>query len=402
MLPLVRKKRIYLDFAAATPVRRQVVDAMSIYWNRQFGNPSAIHVEGVSAHAAVEDSREKIARILHTRTQEVIFTGSGTESNNLAIIGTIEQRKKEGILYSDMEVVSTDIEHPSVLQTLVYLESLGVVVQKVPVTEEGLIDEKVFHTLLSPKTVLVTFAYANSEIGVVQHVSKLSRYVRAYEAEHTSRIYVHIDAAQAPLWLPCAVDVLSADILSLDAGKCYGPKGVGVLAMRHGVTLASHMFGGGQERGLRPSTENVPLIVGGTLAIVLAQENFQKRAMRVAQLRDDCIQLLLQIDGVTLNGSYTQRLANNINISIKDIDSEFAVIVLDEHGIACSTKSACSGADGQGSSVVMALEGDEKKAHGSIRFSLGEETTARELQRTAAVLRQHIEKTRKIQKSLTA
>ncbi len=395
MFPRVRKKRIYLDYAAATPVRREVLDVMQPFWHASSANPSAIHTEGVQARQAIEKAREKVARVLHVRTPGVLFTGSGTESNNLALLGTVAKRREEGVDYSEMEIVSTAIEHPSIMQTLMHLEVCGVNIRTVATDADGVIDSMNFKSLLSDKTILVTFAYANSEIGTVQSVSKLARIVRAYEKERSTHIYVHLDAAQAPLWLPCALDKLSVDLLSLDAGKCYGPKGVGVLAMRHGVVISSHMFGGGQERGLRPGTENTPLIVGAAEAIEIAQEDFKKRSIQVKEKRDACMEELLKIEGVTINGSLTQRLANNINISIPGIDTEFAVISLDEKGIACSTKSACSGTGDDGSFVVLSISGDVARAASTIRFSLGEETTLNEIQQTADVLSAHIKKVRK-------
>ena len=192
------------------------------------------------------------------------------------------------------------------------------------------------------------------------------------------------------------------DILTLDAGKCYGPKGVGVLAMRHGVELSSVSYGGPQERSLRPSTENAAGIVGAVLAVCIAQAGREKRVQKVSPIRDKTIALLREIEGVVLNGSMEHRIANNINISVPGVDSEFAVISLDAAGIACSTKSACSGASGEGSSVVQAISGDSARAASTIRFSLGEETTTRETLKTIKVLKEHISKTVIADKQLTS
>ncbi len=232
----------------------------------------------------------------------------------------------------------------------------------------------------------------NSEIGTVQHVGKLTRIVRASEKKYDSRIYVHIDAAQAPLWLSCELDKLGVDILTLDAGKCYGPKGVGVLAFRYGVSLKSFMFGGSQEGGLRPGTENTALIVGAVEALCIAQEAYQVRSSEIQQLRDSFIEDLESIEGVVLNGSKESRVANNVNISIPGIDSEFAVISLDQQGIACSTKSACGGAKGEGSSVVKAVTHSDERALSTIRFTLGEETTKDEVKQAGKIVRVHAEK----------
>lgn len=389
-----KKKRIYLDYAAATPVRQQVIDVMRPFWRQQFANPSAIHQEGVQAKIAIEAAREKVARLLKARPEHVYFTGSGTESNNIAILGTIEARRKQGVAYADMEIISTPLEHPSVRNTLTYLQTLGVTVHFMNVTSEGLISGESLERLLSPKIVLVSFAYVNSEIGTIQEVGKLARIVRTYEKRHGVRTYIHIDAAQAPLWCTCELDRLMVDLLSLDAGKCYGPKGIGVLVARHGVVLAPVTYGGQQEGGMRPATENVAGIVGAATALRIAQAQREERVQKTTQLRNVMIDALMKIDGAVLNGSRAHRVANNVNVSIPGIDSEFAVVVLDEKGIACSTKSACSSVSG--SSVVMALSDDTERASSSIRFTLGEATTHTELRRTITALRQHIQKMKSV------
>lgn len=401
MFRFLKKRRIYLDYAAATPVRKEVFKKMKPFFSAQFANPSAIHADGVLARTAIDTAREDIARVLHIRVPDVYFTASGTECNNLAILGTIEYTHSQGVAYSDIEIISTAIEHPSVSKTLDHLRALGVTVHEVVVDTEGVIDTQAFRSLLSIKTVLVTFAYANSEIGTVQPVGKIARIVRAFEKENDVRIYVHIDAAQAPLWLPCALDTLSVDMMSLDAGKCYGPKGVGVLALRHGTTLAPTMFGGGQERGLRPGTENTSLIVGAAEALCIAQRDYEKRAEKIREICEKGIELLESIEGIVLNGSRTQRIANNINVSAGEIDAEFAVITLDEQGISCSTKSACSGAGGEGSAVVRYISRDESRAHSTLRFTLGEETSLLDIETMVSALRTHIQLTKRFQSGLT-
>lgn len=395
-----KNKRIYLDYAAATPVRAEVFSLMKPFFSSQFGNAGAIHTEGVEAKNAITDARTEIARVLHIRPQGVLFTASGTESNNLAIMGIVEARRKAGVLYTDMEIVTTSIEHASVLEVLTHLESLGVGIVYAPLDTDGTILIPQFLACLSVKTILVTCAYVNSEIGVIQQSGKLARVVRSYEKEHGVSIHIHLDAAQAPLWLPCRLDSLAVDSLALDAGKCYGPKGVGVLAYIHGTQFAPYLFGGGQEGGLRPGTLNTALIIGAVKALCIAQAQHQERSAKVMILRDAFIDLLLSIPECVLNGGKASRVANNVNVSILGIDAEFAVISLDEKGIACATKSACGGASGEGSFVVKAISGDQKRAVSSIRFTLGEETTYQELQQVALVLKEHVARTRSIQRSL--
>lgn len=401
MFSFGKKKRIYLDYASATFVRKEVQKAMQPYFSHVYGNPSAIHKEGVHASLAVEKAREELAQTLRIRPSGIVFTGSGTESNNMALLGVIEERHKKGMAYRDMEVVSTAIEHASVLEVLAHLSSLGVVVTYVPTNEYGVITIDEFTRSLTDKTVLVVFSYVNSEIGTIQPFSKLTRIVRAYEQDHGTHIHVHIDGAQAPLWLPCALDTLNTDTLALDAGKCYGPKGVGVLAFRQKVSVAPILFGGSQENGLRPGTENTPLIIGAVKAIVLAQKEYVEKSERVTKLRDEFIAQLESIDGVVLNGHRTERVANNVNISIPFIDAEFAVISLDEKGIACATKSACGGARGDGSSVVRTITGDPKRALSTLRFSLGEDTKAHELLTVVTVLKAHIAQMKHSMQKLT-
>lgn len=385
-----RPRRIYLDYAAATPLAPSVRRVLLETAGRVYGNPSAIHAEGVAARAVVEAARTSLARTFGVRPSGVTFTGSGTESNNLAILGAVYARHAAGVPFADMEIVSTAIEHPSIMQTLAHLMTLGVTVHTVPVLESGIIEQAAVKECLSPQTVLVTFAYANSEVGVVQPVSALVRLVRTYERDTGTRILVHIDAAQAPLWLSCRLDQLQADVMTLDAGKCNGPKGVGAVVVRHGVALEPVSYGGPQEAGLRPATENVPGIAAAAEAFTLAQAGYVERSLDVTQLRDQCITDLEQLPGVVLNGDRVRRLANNINISIPGLDTEFAAVVLDEAGIACSTKSACSGAGGGQSVVVAAMTGDTARAQSTLRFTLSPHTTTRELDTLVGVLQAHI------------
>ncbi len=391
--------RIYLDYAAATPVRDEVFEAMRPYFRDAFANPSAIHEEGRVARKAVDDARATIASLLKIRAEEVTLTSGGTEANNLAILGLVDAAVAQGVVPRDIEIISTAIEHPSVLKALDVLKKRDVTVHFVPVDSGGLIDIKALVKLLSPKTLLVTFAYVNSEVGVVQDVRRIVRTIRetergaVKEGGKKDETYVHIDASQAPLWLPCAMDSLGVDMMTLDAGKCYGPKGVGVLARRRHVLLAPNIFGGDQEQGLRPGTENVPLIVGCAHAFAAAQEpqRLETRARKVSTLRDLLFdELEKTIPEILTNGSREHRVANNCNISIPGIDGEFAVVTLDTHGIAASTRSACAGGKGSGSHVVAAITGDQQRANNTVRFTLGEETTKEEILRTVEILSQHV------------
>ncbi len=374
-------KRIYLDNAAATALYPEVLLAMLPFLTEDFGNASSIHSEGVRARRAIDEARSLVAETLEIKPAGVIFTASGTESNNLALLGRIKYLHSQGLAYQDMEVVTTEIEHPSILETMKELNRWGVQIKFVAVDAQGIISVPALEKVLTAKTVLVTFAYANSEVGVVQNVLRLVRVIRKYEKNVGTDITVHLDAAQAPLWLPCAFKQLGVDTMALDAGKCHGPKGVGLLVMPKSIGLLPILFGGEQEAGLRAGTENIAGIVGMAKALELAQVDYQARAEKVAELRDEAIKLLKEkIPTAIINGAEGEnRLVNNINFSIPQLDTEYAVIYLDAQGIAASTKSACAGAGGGESVVVKTITGDATRARSTIRLSLSEQTTKEDL-----------------------
>jgi len=399
------KKRIYLDFAAATPVREGVQQKMWPFFAADFGNASSIHSFGLRAKKALEEAREKVARVLEIKPEGVTFTGGGTEGNFLAIFGHLEYlRKVEKIPYEEMEVVTTKIEHPSISELVKFLEEKGVKVKLVEVDSEGIIKIPALRAVLSEKTVLVSFAYANSEVGTVQPVLRLVREIRKFEKERREKegikrgIFVHLDAAQAPLWLPCAIKQLGVDAFVADSGKFYGPKGVGIVARPKTEGLLAVTFGGGQEDGLRSGTENVAGIVGLAEAFVLAQANWVERAKKVAKVRDEAIDLFQkEIVGVFVNGAKKEnRLANNINISLPNFDTEYLTVYLDRSGIAVSTKSACAGAGGGESAVVKTLSSDAARARSTLRLSLGEETTLADLKYTIEIIKKFQAKMSKV------
>ena len=391
---MFKKSRVYLDYAAATPLSKAAFSAMKPYLTESFANASAVHKEGVLARQSVEEARARVATALQVRPEFVTFTSGGTESNNLAIIGTIEHLLARGLASGEMEVVTTQIEHPSVMNTMLALERHGVVVRYVGVDSEGFVKLEELRSLLTEKTVLFSVAYANSEIGVVQKVHAIKKTLSEAEKKFGTKIMFHLDAAQAPLWLSCKFDTLNADLLSLDVGKCNGPKGMGVLVHSRRATLTSTLFGGGQESGLRPGTENVAGMVGASVALKEAQKGFRTRAEKVAKVRDAGIEYILkEIPQAILNGPIgDERLANNINISIPGLDTEFATVVLDKHGFAVSTKSACAGAGGGESAVVQTISSDPARSTSTLRISLSPETSFQNLKDLTKVLKVHIEK----------
>lgn len=396
-----KNKIIHLDYASTTPVAPTVLRAMLPYFSESWANPSAIYKSGVAARGVVDDARTRIARLLKIRPQGVVFTSGGTEANNLAIMGVVEYLIGTGRAVSDIEIITTAIEHASILEVCSALRARGVTVRYARLHEDGRIDMESLESLLTKRTALVTFAYVNSEIGVTQDVKHITRMVRAHNVAQGANTLIHLDAAQAPLWLSCEMDMLGVDLLSLDSGKCYGPKGAGVLAFRHGVSIASVIHGGGQEGGLRSGTENTPLIVGCVEALVRAEETWNSRSEAVASLREFLFErLLAEIPGAVVNGSREHRVANNVNISIPGIDSEFAVITLDRHNIAASTRSACGARESTGSSVVRTLTDDDARATSTIRFTLGEETTRSDILTAVHVLKEHVLRTQEFAATL--
>lgn len=387
----MKPERVYLDWAAATPLLPAAYEALVPFLQGDFGNPSAIHCEGVVARQAVENARAQVATAVQVRPEYVTFTGGGTEGNNLSIFGVVEALRAAGRAYEEMEVVTTKIEHPSIGVAMQRLVVMGVQVRCVAVNEVGKIDLNDLRELLSEKTVLVACAYANSEIGVVQPVRQIKRVIHEAEEKFCSTILFQVDAAQAPLWLSCQFDAVAADLLVLDVAKCCGPKGVGVLVRSRRAKLAAAAFGGGQEAGLRPGTENVPGIVGAGVALRGAQAGWKERTEQVQAVRDQAIEYLLkEVPGAVLNGpTGDERLANNINISIPGLDTEFAAVVLDSKGFAVSTKSACAGAGGGESVVVKTTTDDPARATSTLRFTLGPDTTFEQLQKLAKVLKNH-------------
>lgn len=386
------KKRIYMDYASGTPVRPDIMEKMLPYFTELFGNAGAIHAEGQRAKNAIEVARGELAQMLRVQARDVLFVSGGTEANYLALRGYIEALHDEGKVYADMEVLTLEVEHPSILETLRSIEKNGLKVRYIPIDSDGRIVFSEFGKLLSDKTVLVTIAYANSETGVVQDIKHVTREVKKYNQAHNTHIKVHTDAAQAPLWLQCQLDSLGVDMLSLDAGKCYGPKGLGVLVARHGVMLAPQLQGGGQERGMRAGTENTALIVGGVQAFLMADAGREARVERVQKIRDEAIEKICgAIECAVLNGSHEHRLANNVNMSIIGYDTEYAVVTLDARGIAASTRSACGGTTAKGSHVVRAMTRDGARAQSTLRLTLGEDTRTEDVDVVVKVLKEFVE-----------
>lgn len=383
-------KRIFLDYASTTPLDKQVFKAMLPYMRTYFGNPSAVYKEGVATKNVVKAARQSIATLLAIRPEEIIFTASGTESDNLALRGVVEMWKKEFVPH----IVTTTIEHPGILEVCKALEKQGCEVTYVPVEKNGIVDPQKIKAALKSTTVLVTVMYANNEIGTIQPLKEISKLIQEYkksrEGEATVFPYFHTDASQAANYLDLSFQKLGVDMMTLDASKIYGPKGVGVLAAKRHVSLHPIILGGGQEKGLRAGTENVPGIIGCATALVRAEQMREKETLRLKKLQDYFIENVIKLyPDVIINGDRYNRLPNNVNICKPGLDSEFAVIKLDYEGIACSSASSCLNLSEESYSYVVAALGDEGNTckSSSLRFTFGRKTTLREIKLTLNKIR---------------
>ncbi len=384
-----KDKKIYLDYAGTTPVSSKVMKAISSPGKELFANPSAIHGSGVEARNIINESREKIAKLIHAHSDEIIFTGSGTESDALAIVGLVSKirENKESFI---PHIVTTNIEHPAVLENCRFLEESGKAeVTYVPVDKNGIVNPKNIKEAIKENSVLVSVMYANNEIGTIQPISEIAKEIRYYRKGKTSKFPLfHTDACQAINYLPMEnIEKLGVDLLSFNSSKIYGPKGIGVLYKKRGVDLSPLYRGGGQELGLRPGTENILLISGIAVALEETMGIREKESLRLIKIRDGVIKKLMDLQilpfKIILNGDSKKRLPNNINISISNISSELLVLELDAQGIHVSEKSACHSGDDNGSYVIKAIRkicGRKKDSvQGSLRISLGRQTTKKDM-----------------------
>ncbi|HAZ31555.1 MAG TPA: cysteine desulfurase NifS, partial [Dehalococcoidia bacterium] len=311
-------RKVYLDCAATTPMRDEVLEAMSPYFNIRFGNPSSIHWFGQEARGAIEEAREKVAALIGGRGEEIVFTSGGTEADNFAIKGTAYANERNG-----NHIIASSIEHHAVLESCHFLERRGTRVTYLPVDKYGLVDPEDVSAAITEKTVLISIMHASNEVGTIQPIAEIGKIARE------RGIPLHTDAVQTAGHIPVNVDELGVDLLSMSAHKLYGPKGVGALYIRKGTRLVSFMHGGEQERRRRASTENVPGIVGFGRAAELAQSELGKEARRLISLRTQLIEGLLErIDRLTLNGHPTKRLPNNVNVSIEFVEGESILLNL--------------------------------------------------------------------------
>ena len=369
-------KRIYLDHNATTPLRPEVLEAMMPFLQEAYGNPSSIHRFGQEAKKGIEEAREKVAGLIHARPMEIVFTGGGTEADNLAIKGAAWENRGRG-----RHVITSSVEHHAVLNSCQHLERNGFDVTYLPVDSCGWIDPDHVSRAIRPDTILITLMHSNNEVGTLQPVKEIARVARQYG------ILFHTDAIQSIGKVPVDVQSLGMDLLSLSAHKIYGPKGVGALYIRDGVKIESQSHGGHHEMNRRAGTENVAGIVGFGKAAELAAVETGETQERIRGLRDQLWEKIQHcIDDVRLNGHPVERLPNTLNVSFEFVEGESIVISLDLHGIAASTGSACTSGALEPSHVLTAMGLSPMAAQGSVRFSLGKETTREEVDQTVGVL----------------
>ena len=358
-------RQIYLDHASTTPVRPEVVEAMAPYFTEHFGNPSSIYPLGQEASDAVAAARESLASLIGATPREIFFTSGGTESDNWALKGFARANATKG-----RHLITSAIEHHAVLHTCEALVREGFEVTYLPVDEHGLVSVEDFKAAIRPDTILASIMFANNEIGTIEPIRELAA------VAHEASVVFHTDAVQAFGHEPIDVNELGIDMLSASSHKIYGPKGVGLLYVRRGVELQNLLDGGQQERGRRGSTENVPGIVGFARAAELAAEEIAPERDRQLALRDHAIRRILEeIPSAKLNGSWESRLANNVNFSFEFIEGEGMLLQLAARGICVSSGSACTSGSLDPSHVLLAIGLPHEIAHGSLRMTLGRDTT---------------------------
>jgi len=369
-------RRIYLDYAATTPTHPEVVEAMISYLGDKFGNPSSIHYFGQEARSAVEKAREKVARLIGAKPQEIIFTSGGTESDNFALKGVAYALQKKG-----NHIVTSAIEHHAVLETAHFLQKQGFKVTFLPVDEYGVVNPEEVRRAITDKTILISIMHANNEIGTEEPIAEIG--IIASEKE----IIFHTDAVQTVGHIAVNVDELKVDLLSISAHKLYGPKGVGALYIRKGTPISSFLHGGGQEWNKRAGTHNVSAIVGFGKAAEIAGRDIDSEAQREIFLRDLLIKgIPSRIEYTRLNGHPQKRLPNNVNVSIEYVEGESLLLNLDLRGIAASTGSACSSGSLEPSHVLLALGLTPSLAQSSLRLTLGKYTSREDIDYVLEVL----------------
>jgi cysteine desulfurase len=380
-------RRVYMDHTAGMPVDPRVLEAMLPYFTQNYGNPSSVHSLGNEARKAIDEARGKVAELIGAeRKEEIIFTSGGTESNNLAIKGVAYRNKDKG-----NHIITSSIEHMSVINTCKHLSKQGFKVTYLPVDQHGIVDIDALKKEITDKTILVSIMYANGEIGTIEPIKEIG------EITHSKGALLHVDAVAAAGQIPINVRDENIDLLSISSNDMYGPRGVGALYIKTGTRIQPIIHGGGQERGLRSGTENLPGIVGMGKAAEIAKAEMNAEAERLTKLRDKFIQGILDnIPESYLNGHPTKRLPNNVNVRFSYIEGESLILSLDMEGVACSSGSACTSKTLEPSHVLLAIGLAHEEAHGSLLFTLGRQNTEEDVKYVLDILPKIVKRLRAI------
>jgi len=370
-------RRICMDYQAGAPTDPRVLEAMMPYFTETFGNPSSPHQFGQETKTAVDHARSQVAELIGAKKAgDVIFTSGGTESNNLAIRGVAHRNREKGD-----HVITTKIEHMSVINTCKSLQKEGFKVTFIPVDKYGIIDLERLKSEINERTILVSVMYANGEIGIIEPIREIGSIC------HDKKIYFHVDAVAAAGKIPIDVERENINLLSISSNDMYGPKGVGALYIREGTGIVPVVFGGGQEKGLRSGSENIPGIVGMGKAAEIAKNEIFSESRRMVELRDRLINNIIRdIPHSYLNGHPTERLPNNVNIRFSYIEGESLILSLDMEGVAVSSGSACTSKTLEPSHVLLAIGLAHEEAHGSLLFSLGRQTSKEDVDYVSGIL----------------
>jgi cysteine desulfurase len=379
--------KVYMDYAATTPIDPRVVKAMLPYFTKKFGNTMSLHSFGREAKIAVEEARVKVADLMNVSPEEIIFTSSATESNNLALKGIAFANKDKG-----KHIITSKIEHECILESCKWLEKRGFEITYLPVDNYGFVNPEDVEKAIRKDTILVSIMHANNEIGTIEPIEEIGKICKE------KGVYFHTDAAQTFGKIEVDANKLNADLITVSSHKMYGPKGVAALFIRKGVKIEPLLHGGGHEFGLRSSTINVPGIVGFGVACEIAKAEMKKESERLTKLRDYLIKNVLKIENSHLNGHPTKRLPNNANFWFNFVDGESLIMELDYYGIAASTGSACSTSTLKPSHVLLAIGLKPHEADGSLRLSIGRWTNKKDVNYTIRILPKAIEKIIKLAK----
>ncbi len=380
-------RRVYMDHTAGMPVDERVLEAMTPYFTQNYGNPSSVHSFGNEARRAIDEARSKVSELIGAeKKEEIIFTSGGTESNNLAIKGVAYRNKDKG-----NHIITSSIEHMSVINTCKHLNKQGFEVTYLPVDKYGIVDIEALKKEITDKTILVSIMYANGEIGTIEPIKEIG------EIAHSKGAFFHVDAVAAAGQIPINVQDENIDLLSLSSNDMYGPRGIGALYIKTGTRILPIIHGGGQERGLRSGTENLSGIAGMGKAVEITKTEMKTEAERLSKLRDKFIKDVLDsIPESYLNGHPIKRLPNNVNVRFSYIEGESLILSLDMEGVACSSGSACTSKTLEPSHVLLAIGLAHEEAHGSLLFTLGKQNTKEDVKYVLGLLPNIVKRLRAI------